>query len=254
MKKGLLVLSMMLVLASWSVVQAGPNQRTISVFPYIENEMIIPESGAYIQWNDEGGIPYFTWERLTKQEFCEEYPDGLPHGEGFGSLLPPKPQCEKDWEKHCMKEDPQPGHGNEPPWAHGGKKECFNYEEDIVYFKNAASIAYGISGEVIVTENLVVQATLGEMINIRGTIFTKVPKNMKYQWAIMKVWPNIDPLLLWKSNRLPITTVAGINILPEIQYVFDKPGIIRLALRIFKPDGTIGRIYTKIYVIGMVAE
>jgi len=265
--KGLLMLFIIIVIMAMMTgpVFAGPYKRTLTIFPHVHKTATIPENGAYIQWNEDRCFPYYYWEKLS----CEEYFGLVTEDNGYSC----SEETECDWKQKqqfyfkCPFSS-GPGQGSEPPWLSNPDeyKSCFYVEENKACFQDSAKIQYEVPETEIEYEELVVQSKVGDEINLsvslwyggknsEGPIAVTVANPPKFYSILVHLIPPTTqkPKLLKNLvDKRPIdldkVNLDGVFKPDDVAYTFDHPGVHRFTFKIWKQDGTVGRVQAKVVV------
>jgi len=99
-------------------------------------------------------------------------------------------------------------------------------------------------------DRVVPEVHVGEMINIRGHIWTNKLRPVTYWYMVQRVWPNTTPKFIMRTEKTKVPDVEGVYETSVFSFSTEgfKPGIYRIFLRIRKIDGSLGGIYTKVVV------
>lgn len=245
--------------------QAGSNTRTLSVFPHThkvqtvnvpvvtgvdEDQCIINvshgECSAAVDFDvsnlnpichwqqDEFKCIKGHWEKGCKPKYvCDEY----------------APDSRKEWCVHCT----------EPVTLEGLFADIELDDEDIQCTPTTVSVdcpsdsvQYDTVPISVGYEELVTEAFVGDIIDIRGTIWTNRIKYVGHRFLVFKVYPNKTKKLLYKAGMR--MGYSGGTLEDEFFYIPSTPGIHRFELRVFKSDGTMGSIWAKVLVKERVTE
>ncbi len=94
-----------------------------------------------------------------------------------------------------------------------------------------------------ISEVEVTQAGVGERYHVKGTIFSELPKNIKYQLIITK-----GITTLYKTARIPVTPLNGSQTIQFESFIFEEPGMYTFTLQVIRGDGTIAKVAKKVFV------
>jgi len=251
--------------------QAGPNTRTLSVFPHVhkvqmvdvpviegvdEEQCIINvskgECSASVDWDADMLNPLCHWQQ---DEFkCIKGHWECPNQSvACVSDCKPKdkkwvcdelvPATRKEWGIHC----------DEPLALADLFTDVDLDDEDIQCTPTTVdvecptgSVQYDTTQVKVSYEELVTEAYVGDTVDVRGTIWTNKNRYVGHRFLVWKVYPNAPAKLLYKTGmRMGYSGGAEED---EIFHICASPGIIRFELRVFKPDGTVGSVRSKIVV------
>jgi len=222
MKKYLVTLTVLCIFCLVGFAQAGPATRSLVSFVHEDEVIVIPESGAYLQFNEQNGIEYYRWTVKEKEQFCSD--EGLvdqtiPYDCSYCSdrRYRNKGEClehHKSWiEKTCYKQDDacsdtyrncrdaEDGAGTDlpdglepedfaPPSCPGkfDMSKCYNIDSDTMFFEKDISIGYGTPGCEIPIEVLVYNACLNQTVQVRGAGHTFKPlESIDVEFRVFKL-------------------------------------------------------------------
>jgi len=104
----------------------------------------------------------------------------------------------------------------------------------------ARPLSYGI---VSWTEQEINSATIGGTYRVKGTMFSELPKNVKYQLIIQNGITTV-----YKSARIACAPLDGWEEIQFDDFTFENPGLYTFTLQVIKPDGTIVKLAKKVFV------
>lgn len=251
---------------------AGPNTRTVSIFPHVhkvqtidvpviegvdEEQCIINvtkgECSATVDWDADMINPLCHWQQ-------DEFKCVKGHWECPGqSLNCVKPEC-KPWEKQWVCDESVPDtrkewgiHCDEPIALADVFADVSLDDDDIMCTPTTVdvqcpegSVETSTTQVSVAYEELVTEAYVGDTVDVRGTIWTKKNRYVGHRFLVFKVYPNAPAKLLYKTGmKMGYSKDTEED---EMFYIFSTPGLIRFELRVFKPDGSVGRIRAKVLV------
>ena len=89
----------------------------------------------------------------------------------------------------------------------------------------------------------VTQAGVGATLHVKGTIFSELPKNIKYQLIIKKGITTV-----YKTAKIPVTPLDGSQTIQFEDFTFEGPGMYTFTLQVIRGDGTIAKAAKKVFV------
>ena len=239
--------------------QAGTAKtRSLVSFVHVDEEIIIPESGAYLVFNEQNGIEYYRWTVKEKEEFCEDLElegrkcdfawllcFGAKSGEGTElpiGVNPPGVLCE------------------EPPKFDRG--QCYNIESDTMFFAKDVSIAYGTPGACVPIEVLIYNACLNQTVQIKGAGHTFKPlETVDVQFRIFKINDNGPTGKRWLRFKTDWMTIpvnvdgtfeteleGGYTFIDDPAIKHDGTGAYMFEFRVRKAEGVFGSTRSKVIV------
>lgn len=251
MKRLSAILCILLLVVATLAFADTQNVRGLSVFPNIVETIEIPATQAMLTWDDTNCLTIYDYTPKTQEQYCE----GCPYEPKVSCIEQSEDPCIKEFKKVCKgkfgKPDPQPGHGNEPPWAHGGySMDCFNVTEKIFCAKDAATCQDYVAATTETKETLVTVAKLEETINVRMTGFTWKTRNLQGRLIVRYFKPG--KLAYVAAVVMPWTTLIDEigEFKFEVPFTFTKPGTyaFRFAVKNLAGD-LIGIIVSRTVVV-----
>jgi len=253
--------------------QAGPNVRTISVFPHThkveivdvpvitgvdENQCVIDivkgQCSASVDVGSDDINPLCHWQQDEMK--CVSGHWECPGGDATTCItLPCKPKdrvwvCDeqevierKEWGIHCDEPIALDSVFNDFQLT---DEEIFCSPTNVSVYCPPESVQIDTTQVGVSYEELVTEAYVGDTIDISWTMWAKTAKLAAYSLAVFKVYPNSPRKMLDKTPK-KIAVLDGL-VQDETQYTFKYTGIHRLELRLYKKDGSIGRIWAKVFV------
>jgi hypothetical protein len=104
----------------------------------------------------------------------------------------------------------------------------------------AKPLVYEIVGRYDVE---ITSAEVGKTYHVNGTIFSELPKNIKYQLIIKNGITTV-----YKTAKIPVTPLDGGQEIQFDDFTFENPGLYTFTLQVIKPDGTIVKVAKKVFV------
>ena len=95
----------------------------------------------------------------------------------------------------------------------------------------------------ITSDTEVTQVGVGEQYHVKGTIFSELPKNIKYQLIIKKGITTV-----YKTAKIPVTPLEGSRTIRFDDFTFESPGMFTFTLQVIRGDGTIAKVAKKVFV------
>jgi len=222
---------------------AGRNQRTISIFPHIHKTIYIPYvqgvDGEQCTANIEIGNCYgeISGEdiEILLMEGCEikEIPSGpLSMGNDYIIKCPGHPEF---WDIFTVGD------------LVIGDEDVQCQPTSVEISCPEGAVIIDPEGTAIDVEELVETAWIGDTIHVRGSMFSKSGDIIGYVFQVWYVFPNKTKRLIYKTDRQEVHVASTYT--DEFSYTFDRLGIHKFALKVFKPDGRIGRVVAKVIVL-----
>jgi hypothetical protein len=233
--------------------------RGVVSFVHVDEEIVVPESGAYLIYNEQNGIEYYRWTVKEKEEYCEDL--GLKGR-----------ACDWGWLKCFGAKD---GEGTELPIGVNppgvllcedppkfDRSQCYNIDSDTMFFTKDVSIAYGTPGECIPIEVLVYNACLNQTVQVRGAGHTFKPlESIDVRFLVWKLNDNGPTGKHWlrletEWMTIPVNVDGTFTTELEGGYTFsdleeikhDGTGAYLFVFQVRKAPGVFGKAKSKVIV------
>ncbi len=131
--------------------------------------------------------------------------------------------------------------GSDPNFLLCGERVCVCDVLGCVRYEYVAKpMAYIPTGRF---DTEIVSATIGSTYHVKGTIFSELPKNIKYQLIITK-----GITTLYKTEKIPVTPLNGSQTIQFEDFTFEAPGMYTFTLQVIRGNGTIVKVDKKVFV------
>lgn len=89
----------------------------------------------------------------------------------------------------------------------------------------------------------ITSTSVGGTYHVKGTIFSELPRNIKYQLIIKKGITTV-----YKTARIAVTPLDESQIIWFEDFTFESPGMYTFTLQVIRGDGTIAKVSKKVFV------